>query len=104
MKGKEYKGFAFAAGLNYKLSVGEGSITPKFGIAMLGGYYGKPAQIDFVGNAYEGEILNLKAGVDLAGYVENTTFSVAYSSRNLKDGTTDADTIGTLDFTCKIAL
>ena len=97
-------GFAFAAGLNYKLSVGEGSITPKFGIAMLGGYYAKPAQIDFVGDAYKGEILNLKAGVDLAGYVENTTFSVAYSSRNLKDGTTDADTIGTLDFTCKIAL
>ncbi|MBO5400515.1 MAG: hypothetical protein J6A14_01610 [Spirochaetaceae bacterium] len=104
VKGKEYNGFAFAAGLNYKLSVGEGSITPKFGIAMLGGYYAKPAQIDFVGDAYNGEILNLKAGVDLAGYVENTTFSVAYSSRNLKDGTTDADTIGTLDFTCKIAL
>ena len=93
-------GFAFAAGLKYKLAVGEGSITPQFGIAMLGGYYGKPAQIDFVGDAYKGEILNLKLGAEFAGYVENTTFSVEYASKNLKAD----DNKGTLNFKCKIAL
>ena len=93
-------GFAFAAGLKYKLTAGEGSITPQFGIAMLGGYYGKPAQIDFVGDAYKGEILNLKLGAEFAGYVENTTFSVEYASKNLKAD----DNKGTLNFKCKIAL
>ena len=93
-------GFAFAAGLKYKLAVGEGSITPQFGIAMLGGYYGKPAQIDFVGDEYKGEILNLKLGAEFAGYVENTTFSVEYASKNLKAD----DNKGTLNFKCKIAL
>ena len=93
-------GFAFAAGLKYKLAAGEGSITPQFGIAMLGGYYGKPAQIDFVGDAYKGEILNLKLGAEFAGYVENTTFSVEYASKNLKAD----DNKGTLNFKCKIAL
>ena len=97
-------GFAFAAGLKYKLAVGEGSITPQFGIAMLGGYYGKPSQIAFVGDAYNGEILNLQAGVEFGGYVENTTFSIDYASKNLKDGTKDAATAGTLNFKCKIAL
>ena len=93
-------GFAFAAGLKYKLTAGEGSITPQFGIAMLGGYYGKPAQIDFVGDEYKGEILNLKLGAEFAGYVENTTFSVEYASKNLKAD----DNKGTLNFKCKIAL
>ena len=93
-------GFAFAAGLKYKLAAGEGSITPQYGIAMLGGYYGKPAQIDFVGDAYKGEILNLKLGAEFAGYVENTTFSVEYASKNLKAD----DNKGTLNFKCKIAL
>ena len=93
-------GFAFAAGLKYKLAAGEGSITPQFGIAMLGGYYGKPAQIDFVGDEYKGEILNLKLGAEFAGYVENTTFSVEYASKNLKAD----DNKGTLNFKCKIAL
>ena len=97
-------GFAFAAGLKYKLAVGEGSITPKFGIAMLGGYYEAPAQIKFVGGKYNGEILNLQAGVDFGGYVENTTFSIDYASKNLKDETKDAATAGTLNFKCKIAL
>ena len=71
---------------------------------MLGGYYGKPSQIKFVGNAYNGEILNLQAGVEFGGYVENTTFSIDYASKNLKDGTKDAATAGTLNFKCKIAL
>ena len=98
-------GFAFAAGLKYKLAVGEGSITPQFGIAMLGGYYEAPAQISFVdGDAYNGEKLNLQAGVEFGGYVENTTFSIDYASKNLKDGTKDAATAGTLNFKCKIAL
>ena len=97
-------GFAFAAGLKYKLAVGEGSITPQFGIAMLGGYYKAPSQIKFVDDAYNGEILNLQAGVEFGGYVENTTFSIDYASKNLKDETKDAATAGTLNFKCKIAL
>ena len=55
----------------------------------------------FTTEKYVSDLINLEQS---DYYVENTTFSVAYSSRNLKDGTTDADTIGTLDFTCKIAL
>ena len=56
--------------------------------------------IGFNGRADEGEILNIKAGVEFGGYVENTTFSVVYTSKNLKAD----DSTGTLDFTCKIAL
>ena len=101
---KEYDGYSFAAGLKYKLAVGEGSITPQFGIAMANNEKNVAAntkQIQWSDkNPKDGEILNIKAGAEFAGYVENTTFSVVYASDNLKAD----DSTGTLNFTCKIAL
>ena len=102
--GDEFDGYSFAAGLKYKLAVGEGSITPQFGIAMANNEKNVTAnkkQIQWSDNTpKDGEILNIKAGVEFAGYVENTTFTVVYASDNLKAD----DSTGTLNFTCKIAL
>ena len=96
---KEVKGYEFAAGVKYALSAGEGTITPQFGIAMADKGY-KNDNIDFAGDAKDGAFMNIKAGVEFGGYVENTTFSAVYTSKNLK-----ADkNVGALDFTCKIAL
>jgi len=98
------EGYEFAAGLKYKLAVGEGSITPQFGIAMSNeGFNTKVINYTDNGTAADNkdkEVLNIKAGVEFGGYVENTTFSVVYASNNLKD----KDNAGTLNFTCKIAL
>ena len=96
------EGYEFAAGLKYKLTAGEGSITPQFGIAMANkGYATKTGVINYTDEAAADEdVLNIKVGAEFAGYVENTTFSVVYASNNLKDD----DNAGTLNFTCKIAL
>ena len=98
------EGYEFAAGLKYKLAVGEGSITPQFGIAMSNeGFNTKVINYtdkDTAADNKDKEVLNIKAGVEFGGYVENTTFSVVYASNNLKD----KDNAGTLNFTCKIAL
>ena len=101
-KHAEYEGYEFAAGLKYKLAVGEGSITPQFGIAMANkGFAGESGVINYTDKAAADEdVLNIKVGAEFAGYVENTTFSVVYASNNLKD----KDNAGTLNFTCKIAL
>ena len=104
-KHAEYEGYEFAAGLKYKLAVGEGSITPQFGIAMANkgfnsgviNYTDKDATD---ADNKDKEVLNIKVGAEFGGYVENTTFSVVYASNNLKD----KDNAGTLNFTCKIAL
>ena len=101
-KQAEFEGYEFAAGLKYKLAVGEGSITPQFGIAMANeGFAGASGVINYTDKAAaDEEVLNIKVGAEFAGYVENTTFSVVYASNNLKDD----DNAGTLNFTCKIAL
>ena len=101
----EAEGYEFAAGLKYKLTAGEGSITPQFGIAMANkgfnsgviNYTDKDATD---ADNKDKEVLNIKVGAEFGGYVENTTFSVVYASNNLKD----KDNAGTLNFTCKIAL
>ena len=102
------EGYQFAAGLKYKLKAGEGTITPQFGIAMADkGYAVNQKQVIKYNNTpvYDADntdkaLLNIKAGAEFKGYVENTTFSVEYASRNLKN----EDSTGTLNFTCKIAL
>ena len=98
------EGYEFAAGLKYKLTVGEGSITPQFGIAMANKGFNSKV-INYTDNGTDAdnkdkEVLNIKVGAEFGGYVENTTFSVEYASNNLKD----KDNAGTLNFTCKIAL
>ena len=102
------EGYQFAAGLKYKLEAGEGTITPQFGIAMADkGYAKEQKQVIKYNNTpkYDADntdkaLLNIKAGAEFKGYVENTTFSVEYASKNLKN----KDSTGTLNFTCKIAL
>ena len=102
------EGYQFAAGLKYKLEAGEGTITPQFGIAMADkGYAVNQKQVIKYNNkpVYDADntdkaLLNIKAGAEFKGYVENTTFSVEYASKNLKN----KDSKGTLNFTCKIAL
>ena len=102
------EGYEFAAGLKYKLTAGEGSITPQFGIAMANkGYAGTNGVINYSNKTYNGEntedVLNIKAGAEFKGYVENTAFSFTYQSKNLKN-TEEKDNKGTLNFKVKISL
>ena len=106
------EGYEFAAGLKYKLTAGEGSITPQFGIAMANkGYATKTGVINYSNTKYNGDnakddakdVLNIKAGAEFKGYVENTAFSVTYQSKNLKN-TEEKDNKGTLNFKVKISL
>jgi len=48
-------------------------------------------------------LLNLKAGLDVAGLINNTTFSVWYQSRNLLQTAGDAKKLGTINVQCKIS-
>ena len=109
---KKGEGYEFAAGLKYKLTVGEGSITPQFGIAMANkGYAGTNGVINYSNKTYNGDnakadakdVLNIKAGAEFKGYVENTAFSFTYQSKNLKN-TEEKDNKGTLNFKVKISL
>ena len=106
------EGYEFAAGLKYKLTAGEGSITPQFGIAMANkGYAGTNGVINYSNKTYNGDnakadakdVLNIKAGAEFKGYVENTAFSFTYQSKNLKN-TEEKDNKGTLNFKVKISL
>ena len=106
------EGYEFAAGLKYKLTAGEGSITPQFGIAMANkGYATTTGVINYSNTKYNGDnakadakdVLNIKAGAEFKGYVENTAFSVTYQSKNLKN-TEEKDNKGTLNFKVKISL
>ena len=47
-------------------------------------------------------LLNVKVGLDVAGLINNTTFSVDWTSRNLL-GDDDTSKIGTINVTCKIS-
>ena len=101
------EGYEFAAGLKYKLAVGEGSITPQFGIAMANKGFNSKV-INYTDNGTDAdnkdkEVLNIKAGAEFKGYVENTAFSFTYQSKNLKN-TEEKDNKGTLNFKVKISL
>ena len=110
-EGKKAEGYEFAAGLKYKLTAGEGSITPQFGIAMANkGYATKSGVINYnnvtdngTKNSVAEDVLNIKAGAEFKGYVENTAFSVTYQSKNLKNDEEKAK-LGTLNFKVKISL
>ena len=66
---------------------------------------------------YAGDFFNLSAGVDFAGFVNNTTFFANYASANLINGIAKEDStpayadkakyynvkLGTLDVGCKIS-
>ncbi len=108
---------AFAFGVKYALNVEEMTITPQFGLRFVNEEYvatGRGNKV-FDGTNYDlgqskgdDDYLNVKLGVDVAGLVDNTTFSVVWTSENLNNKTDAANTndpkFGTLNFGAKIAL
>ena len=118
---------AFALGANYAIPVDEMTITPKFGVRFANAAYvdykiqekddpvfgGMGEQkIQGVGDKYgitsDGNYMNLKLGVDVAGLVDNTTLSVTWQTDNILNDRDDANRndpkLGTLNFKAKIAL
>lgn len=87
--------FDIAAAAKYAIPVAAGTITPQVGV--------KYANAD----ANEGtESLTTKIGVDIAGFVANTTFFTVYDSGNFlaKDGAGKSEpSYGTLNFGAKIS-
>ena len=75
------------AGCTYDVKAGDITITPKAGIS-------------FIKNKVAGDEIKVKAGVDVAGLISNTTFSAVYASNNLK---ANKNKIGTVNVGCKIA-
>lgn len=75
------------AGCAYDVKADEITITPKAGIS-------------FIKNKVDGDEIKVKAGVDVAGLINNTTFSAVYASNNLK---AEKNKIGTVNVGCKIA-
>jgi len=135
VKENETTGIAFTAGLTYKITLdNDATVTPKAGFRYANGAYvanemegkysdvfknlgmQKLAKTDADKKTFDGDFFNLKAGVDIGGLINNTTFSVDYVSANLSNGIdTESnpaykkDTkyynvkMGTLDVSCKIA-
>ena len=80
-------------GVKYAIPVGAGTITPQLGTKM-------------VGNDAAFSTFNLKVGVEVAGFVSNTTFFTVYESGNLvaEDLAGKSDPgLGTLNFGTKIS-
>ena len=104
--------FAFALGLSYDLKLDTVTVTPKFGVRFANGSYfdnkinaisplssnkvfeegwgkmGVQRKVQSNGwgaanEVYAGDFLNLKLSCDVAGLINNTTFSVEYASANL---------------------
>ena len=100
---------AFAAGLQYKVEIDAGAITPKFGIRYANAayvdngisglsllstkpvfsgmgeqtkFYKETGDKKYKNGLYDGDFFNLKAGVDI-NVIDNTTFFVDYASANL---------------------
>ena len=114
---------AFALGLSYAAALDEITITPSAGVRFANGSYmdNGIAKDIFSGigdqkkytdgekiGMYDGNFMNLKVGVDVAGLIQNTTLSVIYESRNLMNGIDYADPAnpqkaGTLNIKAKIA-
>ena len=74
------------AGCAYDVKADDITITPKAGISFK--------------NEAAGDEVMVKAGVDVAGLINNTTFYAVYASNNLK---ADSDKKGTVNVGCKIA-
>ena len=74
------------AGCAYDVKADEITITPKAGVSFA--------------NKAAGDEIKVKAGVDVAGLIDNTTFYAVYASNNLK---ADENKIGTVNVGCKIA-
>ena len=119
-------GFAVAVGAKYAIAAGDMPVTPNMGIRFANKEYvnknviGNYLNVDLTEKddpVFDGmgegvaddNYLNLKAGVDVTGLIDNTTLSVIYESRNLLNSTDYTDPanpekLGTLNFKAKIAL
>ena len=122
---------AFAFGAKYAIEAGEVTITPKAGVRFANAAYvaydikekgdavfgkmgdqelltGQAAADDKDGIKYDGNFMNLKLGVDVAGLIDNTTLSVIWATDNilneLSDNAGNINKLGTLNFKAKIAL
>ncbi len=122
---------AFAFGAKYAIEAGEVTITPKAGVRFANAAYvaydikekddpvfgkmgdqeeltGQAALDDKDGIRYDGNFMNLKLGVDVAGLIDNTTLSVTWATDNILNERSDNDAninkLGTLNFKAKIAL
>lgn len=115
--------FGLAAGVSYELAVGDAiKVTPKAGFRFAtsnidGSDYLKVikhenkdngnkndiADADISSDATNKGLLNFKAGVDISGLIENTTFGAYYQSRNLKAAKDDGKA-GTFNVFVKVSL
>ena len=122
---------AFAFGAKYAIEAGEVTITPQAGVRFANAAYvaygieekddavfgkmgdqelltGQAALDDKDGIKYDGNFMNLKLGVDVAGLIDNTTLSVIWATDNilneLSDNAGNINKLGTLNFKAKIAL
>lgn len=127
---------AFAFGAKYAIEAGEMTITPQAGLRFANaayvdyksqGFFGEKDDGVFTGMGVQktkslsdyikaddgvmsdGNYMNLKLGVDVAGLIDNTTLSVTWATRNILNNTDYPDNtvgpkLGTLNFKAKIAL
>lgn len=125
---------ALAFGAQYAIPVGEMTITPKAGVRFANAAYvaygitktekkddavfgemgdqeeltGEAKANDKDGIKYNGNFMNLKLGVDVAGLIDNTTLSVVWATDNilnkLSDNAANINKLGTLNIGAKIAL
>ena len=114
--------FGVAAGVSYELAVGDAiKVTPKAGFRFANydaggaylpaiskkntdnGGYTDIADADTTSDATNKGLLNVKAGVDISGLIENTTFGAYYQSRNLKAAKA-AGKAGTFNVFVKVSL
>ena len=122
---------AFTFGAKYAIEAGEVTITPQAGVRFANAAYvaygieeeddavfgkmgdqepltGQAALDDKDGIKYDGNFMNLKLGVDVAGLIDNTTLSVIWATDNilneLSDNAENINKLGTLNFKAKIAL
>ena len=85
--------FDLSSGIKYAVPVAAGTITPQLGVKFAN------ERLDDKGAKVNAKF-NLKAGVEVGGFVSNTTFFTVYESGNL---IADEAGIGTLNFGAKIS-
>ena len=112
---------AVAFGAKYAIAAGDMTITPNVGVRFMNDSYldngitllntpfGEADKNRERENKNNDNVMNLKAGVDVTGLIDNTTLSVIYNSRNLLNsidykGDANPAKLGTLNFKVKIAL
>ena len=109
-------GFGVAGGVKYALKATDAiTITPQAGMRFANGAtlpnlkdkcYGDNGKFnsDIVGTNADNTLMNVKVGADVSGLINNTTFSVDWTSRNLLSNNKDNGQIGTINLTCKISM